>query len=77
MDFENNRIPGNKDVDAALQLFLALHETPTKVAAENLIVWLQKGPAHVQALDKALTVWALAGAALIGYRSNSDEKEIH
>ncbi|PUA29924.1 MAG: hypothetical protein B0W54_05110 [Cellvibrio sp. 79] len=73
MDLKNKRGP-DKDVHVALELFLALHETPTEATAEKLIIWLQKGPFHVQAFDTALTVWALAGAALIrGPLTQEDE----
>lgn len=51
------------DIHAAFALFLALHDSPTEVAAENLIEWLRGSPRHIHALDEALTLWAMSGIA--------------
>lgn len=64
------RAPIDSDVHVALQLFLALRNSCSATAAHNLIEWLQDNPNHVGALDEALTVWAMAGAALINQRRN-------
>lgn len=50
---------------AAWRLFCAMHEAPSPASAEQLIRWLGEDPRHVRALDHALTLWALAGAALV------------
>lgn len=53
-------------VSAAWRLFRALHDAPSLASAEQLIRWLGQDSGNVRALDNALTLWALAGAALVG-----------
>lgn len=52
-------------VDTAWALFCRLHDVPSRDHADQLIHWLGEDPRHVRAFDEALTLWALAGAALI------------
>lgn len=52
-------------VDTAWALFCRLHDTPSRDHADRLIHWLGQDPRHVRAFDEALTLWALAGAALV------------
>jgi len=52
-------------VDTAWALFCRLHDTPSRYHADQLIHWLGEDPRHVRAFDEALTLWALAGAALV------------
>lgn len=65
MHADDHPMPTEHDVQIALQHFLKLHEAPADCAAENLIGWLHHDPRRVQALDEALTLWALAGAVLL------------
>ncbi len=51
-------------VATAWTLFSRLHDEPSRVHAHRLVAWLGEDPLHVRALDDALTLWALAGAAL-------------
>lgn len=74
---DDDRRPTGRDVRAALQHFLRLHEEPTNCAAKELIDWLYTGPHRAQALDEALTLWALAGVALLeSHETNSIQKDI-
>lgn len=52
-------------VDTAWALFCRLHDTPSRDHADQLICWLGEDTRHVRAFDEALTLWALAGAALV------------
>jgi len=52
-------------VDTAWALFCRLHDAPSRDHAEQLVHWLGQDPRHVRAFDEALTLWALAGAALV------------
>ncbi len=52
-------------VDTAWALFCNLHDAPSRLHAEQLVHWLGQDPRHVRAFDEALTLWALAGAALL------------
>lgn len=52
-------------VDTAWALFCRLHDAPSREHAEQLVHWLGQDPRHVRAFDEALTLWALAGAALV------------
>ncbi|ADU38484.1 hypothetical protein [Variovorax paradoxus] len=52
-------------VDTAWALFCQFHDVPSHVHAERLVHWLGEDPRHVRAFDEALTLWALAGAALV------------
>jgi ferric-dicitrate binding protein FerR (iron transport regulator) len=58
-------VPANPAFDTAWALFCQLHDTPSRAHADQLVVWLAESPGHVRALDEALTLWALAGAALM------------
>ncbi|NDZ18038.1 hypothetical protein C7T35_34110 [Variovorax sp. WS11] len=49
----------------AWTLFCRMHDAPSAASAERLVRWLGEDARNVQALDDALTVWALAGAALL------------
>ena len=51
--------------DIAWTLFCTLHDAPSPERAEQLVRWLGVDPGHICALDDVLTLWALAGAALI------------
>lgn len=51
--------------DTAWALFCQLHDAPSHDHADRLIQWLGQDPRHVRALDEALTLWALAGVALV------------
>lgn len=42
-----------------------LHDSPSPERAEELIRWLGVDPGNICALDDVLTLWALAGAALV------------
>jgi len=52
-------------VDIAWALFCRLHDAPSRDHADQLVHWLGEDPLHVRAFDEALTLWALAGAALV------------
>ncbi|RQO56231.1 hypothetical protein DBV14_11330 [Variovorax sp. KBW07] len=52
-------------VDTAWALFCQLHDAPSRDHADQLIHWLGEDPRHVRAFDEALTLWALAGAAMV------------
>ncbi|MDQ0590047.1 hypothetical protein [Variovorax paradoxus] len=52
-------------VDRAWELFCRLHNAPSCIHADQLVQWLGEDPRHVRAFDEALTLWALAGAALL------------
>jgi ferric-dicitrate binding protein FerR (iron transport regulator) len=52
-------------VDTAWALFCRLHDAPSREHAEQLVHWLGQDLRHVRAFDEALTLWALAGAALV------------
>ncbi len=56
----------------AWRLFRDLHDTPSLEGAEKLVMWLGRDAKHVRALDEALTLWALAGAAIAGRASDGD-----
>ncbi|SCX59898.1 hypothetical protein [Variovorax sp. EL159] len=51
--------------DMAWALFCQLHDAPSRDHADQLVHWLGEDPRHVRAFDEALTLWALAGVALI------------
>ena len=59
------RVPANTAFDTAWTLFCRLHDAPSRASADELVLWLGEDPQHVRALDEALTLWALAGAALV------------
>ncbi len=56
----------------AWRLFRELHDAPSLERAEKLVLWLGSDAKHVRAFDDALTLWALAGAAIVG--SATDEE---
>jgi len=58
-------LPAQAAVDTAWALFCRLHDAPSRVHADQLVHWLGEDPRHVRAFDEALTLWALAGAALV------------
>jgi len=58
-------LPAQAAVDTAWALFCRLHDAPSRVHADQLVQWLGEDPLHVRAFDEALTLWALAGAALV------------
>lgn len=62
-----NRTPvyAETAVDTAWALFCQLHDAPSRDHADQLIHWLGEDPRHVRAFDEALTLWALAGAAMV------------
>lgn len=53
----------------AWRLFRELHDAPSLERAEELVQWMGCDARHVRAFDEALTLWALAGAALVGSAS--------
>lgn len=63
--------PGTTDActepvfDMAWALFCQLHDAPSCDHATRLVRWLGEDPRHVRAFDEALTLWALAGVALV------------
>lgn len=58
-------VPATIHFKRAWRLFRQLHDAPSLRTAEELVLWLGQHPAHVYALDDALTLWALAGGALV------------
>ncbi len=61
-------LPTDEEFRTAWLLFLALHDDPSVTAADNLLGWLRGHPKRVRALNEALSLWALAGAAIIASR---------
>ncbi len=62
------------EFNTAWQLFRKFHDAPSVASAEELVRWLGLSPGHVFALDDALTLWALAGAALV--KSSIEQEDI-
>jgi len=60
-----HRFPSDPAFSQAWRLFRELHDAPTLDGAEKLVMWLGRDATHVRALDEALTLWALAGAAVL------------
>ncbi|KAF1073175.1 MULTISPECIES: hypothetical protein [unclassified Variovorax] len=58
----------------AWQLFRELHDAPSLERAQRLVLWLGRDARHVRAFDEALTLWALAGAALVGSVPDDDPR---
>ncbi|KQX88126.1 hypothetical protein ASD34_10405 [Variovorax sp. Root473] len=58
-------VPAQAAVDTAWALFCRLHDAPSRERADQLVQWLGQNPRHVRAFDEALTLWVLAGAALV------------
>jgi ferric-dicitrate binding protein FerR (iron transport regulator) len=65
MHADPHRPSNDSQVRVASRLFVGLHESRSAQSAERLIEWLRQSPQHVQAFDEALTLWAVAGAALL------------
>lgn len=65
MNFDDKQKAHDSSVRTALLLFLELHKGGSFNAALNLIEWLRDDPDHIEALNEALTIWALAGGVLI------------
>ncbi len=67
-DAMNSRrhVPSDPAFSEAWRLFRELHDAPSLQSAEKLVVWLGRDARHVRALDETLTLWALAGAAMVG-----------
>lgn len=51
--------------EAAWRLYMELTRNPCRTVALKLVHWLREEPAHAQAFERALRLWALAGAALV------------
>lgn len=74
----NTSVSSEAAIGRAWELFCRLHDAPSCAHAHQLVHWLVEDPRHVRAFDEALTLWALAGAALIepvqqeAQRSGSD-----
>jgi len=66
-------VPTDEEFRTAWLLFLALHDDPSVTAADHLLGWLRGHPKRVRALNEALTLWALTGAALIASRHEDPE----
>lgn len=61
----STQVSAESAVDTAWALFCRLHDAPSRDHANQLVHWLGEDPRHVRAFDEALTLWALAGAALV------------
>ncbi|QRF56211.1 hypothetical protein [Variovorax paradoxus] len=59
----------------AWRLFRELHDAPSLERAEKLVLWLGRDARHVRAFDEALTLWALAGAAMVGSGSDDEARK--
>ena len=51
--------------ETAWRLYMELRENPCRTVALKLTHWLREAPAHSRAFERALRLWALAGAALV------------
>ncbi|MDR6519164.1 ferric-dicitrate binding protein FerR (iron transport regulator) [Variovorax paradoxus] len=51
--------------ETAWRLYMDLRENPCRTGALKLTLWLREDQAHPRAFDRALRLWALAGAALV------------
>lgn len=51
--------------ETAWRLYMDLRENPCRTGALKLTHWLREDQAHPLAFDRALRLWALAGAALV------------
>ena len=51
--------------ETAWRFYMEFRENPCRTAALKLTHWLHEAPAHPQAFERALRLWALAGAALV------------
>lgn len=61
-----HQAPSDPAFSEAWRLFRELHDAPSLECAEKLVLWLGRDAKHVRAFDEALTLWALAGAAVAG-----------
>ncbi|OAK64656.1 hypothetical protein A3K87_14890 [Variovorax paradoxus] len=61
-----HQAPSDPAFSEAWRLFRALHDAPSLDRAQKLVLWLGRDAKHVRAFDEALTLWALAGAAMVG-----------
>ncbi|WP_418121730.1 hypothetical protein [Variovorax sp. 160MFSha2.1] len=61
-----HHVPSDPAFSEAWRLFRELHDAPSLERAEKLVLWLGRDARHVRALDDALTLWALAGAVMVG-----------
>jgi len=61
-----HHVPSDPAFSEAWRLFRELHDAPSLECAEKLVQWLGRDARHVRALDDALTLWALAGAVMVG-----------
>jgi hypothetical protein len=59
-------VPFDPAFSEAWRLFRELHDAPSLECAENLVVWLRRDAKHARVFDEVLTLWALAGAAMVG-----------
>ncbi|SEJ55341.1 hypothetical protein SAMN05216567_10515 [Variovorax sp. OK605] len=59
-----NRPEAPSAEETAWRLYMELRENPCRTVALKLTHWVREEPAHLQAFDRALRLWALAGAAL-------------
>lgn len=50
---------------AAWRFYMELRENPCRTRALKLAHWLREDPAHPAAFERALRLWALAGAAMV------------
>lgn len=57
---------------AAWRLYMNLRDRPGRDSACELARWLRLHPSHPAAFDRALTVWALAGATLVVRKRRGD-----
>ncbi|SDP62274.1 hypothetical protein SAMN05216303_105367 [Rhodoferax sp. OV413] len=67
-----HRFSSDPTFSQAWRLFRELHDAPSLEGAEKLVMWLGRDATHVRALDDALTLWALAGAAITGSRPGDE-----
>lgn len=51
--------------EAAWRLYMALRAQPCRTRALKLSHWLRQDRAHPEAFERALRLWALAGAASV------------
>lgn len=59
----------------AWRLFRELHDAPSLERAQRLVLWLGSDAKHVRAFDEALTLWALAGAAMVGSAADDESRK--
>ena len=59
----------------AWRLFRELHDAPSLECAENLVLWLRCDAKHARVLDEVLTLWALAGAAMVSHAPGEESHQ--